>query len=130
MAHLDTAYKLGSLQAQVDFEQEIQKLAVDDMLPASPINVPSRQQVAAQARPAPAARTTPPASMTALPGREASVPPAAPATAAQHAAGAPRAFVNPGRLAGAAPATQRAAAQPMSFPPEVVNLSQPALARR
>lgn len=27
MAHLDTAYKLGALQAQADFDQEIQKLA-------------------------------------------------------------------------------------------------------
>ena len=27
MAHLDTAYKLGAIQAQVDFEDEINKLA-------------------------------------------------------------------------------------------------------
>ena len=27
MAHLDTAYKLGALRAQVDFENEVNKLA-------------------------------------------------------------------------------------------------------
>lgn len=39
MAHLDTAYKLGALQAQANFEQEINKMAAG-ALPGQPVTPP------------------------------------------------------------------------------------------
>ena len=36
MAHLDTAYKIGALQAQVDFEGEVNKLAAPVPAPTAP----------------------------------------------------------------------------------------------
>lgn len=40
MAHLDTAYKLGALQAQADFETEINKMAQNAPAPAPPPRMP------------------------------------------------------------------------------------------
>lgn len=64
MAHLDTAYKLGALQAQTDFDQEIQKLALEGTAPPqNPTTIIPGQSAAPVKRPVP----MPPAA--GLPGR-------------------------------------------------------------
>jgi len=47
MAHLDTAYKLGALQAQADFETEISKMAAP-VAPAPPPRAPGTAPIQEQ----------------------------------------------------------------------------------
>lgn len=94
MAHLDTAYKLGALRAQTDFEAEISKMAA----PAGP----------APAGPAPAGPAlagSAPAAATLRPHRPALLPAQQGASDVAHMTGAPVAAVRPGATAGRASIT-------------------------
>jgi hypothetical protein len=76
MSHLDTAYQIGMKQAEVDFEAELQKAALQASAPpalnttgAGTVPTPQRMDVRPLAGQAGAG---------ALPGRSASVPPPQP----------------------------------------------------